>query len=63
MDWEGPVPDEDESSAVAVPDTQSPLSANQLAELQSLYDPMQASDNLAIKMYSDVLQFVHNQIF
>ncbi len=49
--------------AVVVPDTQCPLSANQLAELQSLYDPMQASDNFAINMYSDVLQFVQNQIF
>lgn len=47
---------------VIVPPTTCPLSPNEMAELQALYDPLSHSDDFAVTMYLNVLQFVSRML-
>jgi len=63
VNWDGPSPvDDDNTDAVVVPQTNSPLLPTKLAELRALYDPLSCSDNFGVNLYFDVLQFVQNNI-
>ena len=63
VDWEGsPLSDvSDNSDVVAILQTRCPLSPSQLAELHALYDPLSPTDDFAVNMYLNVLQFVQNR--
>ena len=61
IDWEGPPPLDDDTTVI-VPETRCPLSTRQLAELQSLYDPLNndACHDYGISLYLDVVEFVRS---
>jgi len=63
VDWDGPSPAvDDNTDAVVVPQTNSPLLPTKLAKLRALYDPLSCSDNFGVNLYFDVLQFAQNNI-
>ena len=61
IDWDGPPP-MDVDDQIIVPPTTCPLSTTEMAELQSLYDPLSPSDDFAITIYLNVLQFVGGRL-
>ena len=63
MDWDGPPPlDGDDSNTVLVPVTTSPLSLRDMEELQSLYNPLTSSDDFAVDVYVNVLEFTVSKL-
>ena len=64
IDWQGPIPYQDETDAVEVPDTPLPVSVSDLAILQHLYpeEVILASEYHAIDTYCDVLYFVNERV-
>ena len=63
VDWDGPPPsDGDDSNMVVVPVTACPLSQRDMEELQSLYNPLTSSDDFAVDVYVNVLEFTVSKL-
>ena len=61
MDWDGPLPGDDES-AVVVPSMSTQLSSETMEELVSLINPLAFSDDLGIDLYVRTVHFVFSRI-
>ena len=62
VDWEGPVPLEDQSEALCVPETPNPLSRADMEELQAIVSPLDPSVYYGIDLYERTLLFVSQKI-
>ena len=63
VDWDGPPPsDSDGRDTVVVPATACPLSQSDMAELCSHHNPLNSSDDFAVDMYVNVLQFTISKL-
>ena len=62
VDWDGPVPLEDTSDTLCVPDTPNPLSSADMEELQALVAPLDPSVYYGIDLYERTLLFVSQKI-
>jgi hypothetical protein len=64
IDWDGPVPAEDDMDvdAVQVPETTCPLSQEHLDELVATIDPLRESNSYGIDIYLETMEFVNTHI-
>ena len=62
IDWDGPLPTEDDVEAVEVIQTHNPLNDDDFMQLQLTVDPNQNSSNFGIDLYLDTLNFVQQQV-
>ena len=58
MDWNGPLPDEEEVNRVDIPTVGNPLSDQDYAELCTTISPHTNSDCFGTDLYLNVLNFV-----
>jgi len=64
VDWDGPLPAvDDNTDAVVVPQTNSPLLPTKLAELRALYDPLSCSDNFGVISTSMFFKTIYNFLY
>ena len=64
VDWDGPPPSDgdNETDIVEVPVIICPLSQTDMEELKTLYSPLTASDDYAIDLYVNVLEFAVSKL-
>ncbi len=58
IDWNGPIPEDNEVSEVVVPEVRNPLSEQDFHLLQTTISPVAPSDCFGVDVYIHVLQFV-----
>ncbi len=58
IDWNGPVPLEEDLETVDVPVVESPLSNEDFAELSTMTSPYHDSDCFGADLYLNVIKFV-----
>ena len=58
IDWNGPLPDEEDAEVVCIPSIENPLSNDQYAELCSSISPYGDSDCFGVDLYIKVVEFV-----
>ena len=63
IDWDGPLPDEDELEAVEVPAIPVPLEDEDLEELFHAVCPTAPSDTYGLDIYNQTFQFVQNKLY
>ena len=65
IDWDGPVPCNDscdDTCSVVVPETESPLGALDIDELDDVVLPLSDSTNYGIDLYEKTLDFVSTKL-
>ena len=60
IDWDGPLPLEEEEVRVVVPECPCPLTDVQLDELSTIVSPLSSSTNYGIDLYQSVVQYVES---
>ncbi len=58
IDWNGPLPDEEDMSSVDIPNVRNPLSEHDYAELLRSISPLNESTSFGTDLYLNVLNFV-----
>lgn len=61
VDWNGPIPLDDDAEQVEVPFTDIPLSESDYSELVETISPQNEDGNYGIGVYSCVLSFVESR--
>lgn len=62
IDWDGPVPVEEDVESVDVPNIENPLSHEELEELGTMISPYHDSDCFGTDLYLNVLKFICEKI-
>ena len=63
IDWSGPLPTDEETSEVEVPQTFCPLNDEDEAELTRTVSPSAQSNNYGIDLYLATLSFVQHKVY
>lgn len=58
IDWDGPLPENDECSVVTLPETPSPSNADKHAEMCTSIDPLRQSNSYGIDIFTEVISFL-----
>lgn len=62
IDWNGPLPDDDDVEVVEVTSTANPLSERDFIQLQSTVSPIDNSDCQGVDLYIRTLEFVRQKL-
>ena len=62
VDWNGPLPTDDDAERVVVPDISIKLDDEEYAELQETIDPKAFSTDYGIDLYLATMNFIDNKL-
>lgn len=60
IDWEGPVPDQEDDTTISILETECLLSCSDMQELQEHVQALAPSDQYGIDLFERTLEFVSN---